>query len=71
MQNADNISTILKRKIENQVISHGLAPQARLKIVAARSHLREVGQCQTSFLNTIKKPVRVVGAVLRDISSGS
>ena len=67
MQNADNISAVLKRKIENQVISHGLATQTRLKLVAARSHLREVGQCRTSFLNAIQKPVRVVGAVLCDI----
>jgi hypothetical protein len=67
VQHADNINAVLKRKIENQVISKWLAPQACLKIVAARPHLREVGQRQTSFLNAIKKPVRIVGVVLRDI----
>jgi uncharacterized protein YwlG (UPF0340 family) len=67
MQNADNINAVLKRKIENQVASTGMATQARLKIIAACPHLREVGQRQTSFLNAIKKPVRIVGVVLRDI----
>jgi len=64
MQNADNLNAVRKRKIENQVIPHGLAPQTRLKIVAARSHFREVSQCQKSFLKAIQKPVRLVGTRL-------
>jgi hypothetical protein len=67
MNNADNINAILKRKIENQIISHSLATQILFKLLMVCSHLREVGQRQTTFLNTIKKPVGVGWTVLCDI----
>ena len=66
MKNADNIDAVLKRKIEDQVIPYRLATQIRFKLLATDAQLWKIGQCQTAFLDTIKKSVGVVGTVLRN-----
>jgi hypothetical protein len=68
MNNADNINAVLKAENRKSGIPYGLATQTLLEqLLAVCSHLREASQCQTSFLNAIKKSVGVVWAVLCDI----
>ena len=66
-QHPDDLNTIRKRQVENQIVAHGETAQVWQKLIPAGADVGELGEGLTPFLDPIKQLVGSVRVFLGDV----
>ena len=66
-QQPDDLNTVRKRQVENQIITNGETAKVRQQFVPTGADIGKLCEGGASFINVIKQPVGSVRVILGDM----